>query len=129
VAWTKWASLATGDAPTAYVRRIIFTSYLRSRERRWVGEVAHADLPDSGGEADPYAHSDDRHAMLGALRYLPPRQRTVIALRYLDDLSERDAAAALGCSIGAIKSHSAKAIAHLRKTSLLNDLLGEGARE
>jgi RNA polymerase sigma factor (sigma-70 family) len=52
--------------------------------------------------------------LLRALAQLSSRQRSVVVLRYLADLSEADVAEAMGCSTGAVKSHTARAIARLR---------------
>ena len=43
-----------------------------------------------------------------------PRQRAVVVLRYFADQTEGQTAAAMGCSVGAVKSHAAKALARLR---------------
>ena len=58
--------------------------------------------------------STDRIALLEDLRKLSRRQRAVLVLRYFDDLSEADTAAALGISVGTVKSHVRDALAHLR---------------
>ncbi|HZX56833.1 MAG TPA: sigma-70 family RNA polymerase sigma factor, partial [Ilumatobacteraceae bacterium] len=49
-----------------------------------------------------------------ALAQVPPRQRAALVLRYYDDLSEAETAAALGCSLGTVKSQTAKGLARLR---------------
>jgi len=51
-----------------------------------------------------------------AVRALPPRQRTVIALRYYAELPVAEVADLMGCSPGTVKSQTAKAIARLRQT-------------
>jgi RNA polymerase sigma factor (sigma-70 family) len=60
-----------------------------------------------------------RMALVEALRHLSRRQREVIALRYLSDLSEADVAAALGISEGSVKTHTSRGLAALRAE--LND--------
>jgi RNA polymerase sigma factor (sigma-70 family) len=55
-----------------------------------------------------------QEALLVAVRGLPPHQRAVIALRYLDDLSEAATAEVLGCSVGAVKSQASRALRALR---------------
>lgn len=60
----------------------------------------------------------DRGEIIDALLTLPIRQRTAIVLRYYLDLSERDAADAMGCSVAALKALSARAIRHLREEGL-----------
>jgi RNA polymerase sigma-70 factor (sigma-E family) len=52
-------------------------------------------------------------AVLDAVRSLPRRQREAVVLRYYEDLSEADVAAALGCSVGTVKSQLFKARASL----------------
>jgi RNA polymerase sigma factor (sigma-70 family) len=49
-----------------------------------------------------------------ALDRLPGRMRAAVMLRYLDDMSEPEVAAALGISVGTVKSTVARAVAKLR---------------
>jgi RNA polymerase sigma factor (sigma-70 family) len=56
----------------------------------------------------------ERKQVVTALRSLPPRQREALVLRYYGDLSEAQIALAMGISRGAVKSHTARAIASLR---------------
>ena len=95
--------------PEAYVRQVIAReSVNRWRARRW-REVTTDVLPET-------MHHDnaDRIALLEDLRALSPRQRAVLVLRYFDDLTEADTAAALGISGGTVKSHVRDALARLR---------------
>jgi RNA polymerase sigma-70 factor (sigma-E family) len=56
----------------------------------------------------------ERSAVVSALRLLPERQREAVVLRYYADLSEADIAQAMGISRGAVKSHTARAMATLK---------------
>jgi RNA polymerase sigma factor (sigma-70 family) len=53
---------------------------------------------------------------------LPPRQRAVLVLRYFDDTTEAGAAEILGCSVGTVKSQTAKGLAKLRDLVAFNDV-------
>ena len=55
-----------------------------------------------------------RASLVQALRALPARQRACVVLRYFDDLSVADTAAALGCTEGTVKSQTSRALASLR---------------
>ena len=54
-----------------------------------------------------------------AIRRLPKRQRTVVVLRYFEDLSERQVADVLGCSVGTVKSQASRALAKLATDTAL----------
>ena len=69
---------------------------------------------------------DDRDALWRALQGLPRRQRAVVVLRYYEDLSEAETAAALGISRGTVKSQAAKALAALRRDGDLTRTMGGG---
>jgi RNA polymerase sigma factor (sigma-70 family) len=73
--------------------------------------LVDADHPWHPDEA---ARSDDRDELLRALAELPAGQRTAVVLRYLEELTEAETAAALGCSVGTVKSQTARGLAKLR---------------
>ena len=73
------------------------------------------NLHPAGAPAEPDA--TDRLVLIDALATVPPRQRAIIVLRYLQDLSEADTAATLGISVGAVKSGAARGLARLRSAA------------
>lgn len=95
------------------------------RRRRWTGEQPVDAVPDTVG-GDEYERVDARRTLLTALATLSPQQRAAIVLRYFADLSEADTATALGCSVGAVKSHTARALARLRAEPAVADILHGG---
>ena len=125
-AWPRWDSLRRQDAPEAYVRKIMVNTFLRWRKRRWNGEVATGRLPETAAYGDVFALVDARQSLVAALDRLPARQRAAVVLRYFADQTEAQTAAAMGCSVGAVKSHSAKALARLRHSPGLAELLSGG---
>ena len=123
--WPRWASLRRQDAPELYVRKIMVTTFLRWRQRRWNGEIATGRLPERQ-TYDVCAQGDARQALRAALDRLPARQRAVVVLRYFADQTESQTAATMGCSVGAVKSHAAKALARLRDAPGLAELMTGG---
>jgi RNA polymerase sigma-70 factor (sigma-E family) len=125
-AWPRWPDLRRQDAPELYVRKIMVNTFLRWRQRRWNGEIATGRLPESPSHGDVFAQVDARQSLLAALDRLPARQRAVVVLRYFADQTESQTAAAMGCSVGAVKSHAAKALARLRDAPGLSELMTGG---
>jgi RNA polymerase sigma-70 factor (sigma-E family) len=110
-AWLAWGRIQTHPDP--YVRKIIVNTYASWWRRRWNSEDPTDRLPVQIA-VDGYRTVDERDALWRALRRLPKRQRAVIVLRYFEDLSEVEIAAALGCAVGTVKSQASKALAKLR---------------
>jgi RNA polymerase sigma-70 factor (sigma-E family) len=108
----RWAQV---EEPMAYMRRVMINQRVTRWRRFGRREVPTANPPD-GVAADPSDGVAERHAILAALRALPPRMRAVVALRYVADLPEAEVAATLDCSVGTVKSQTAKALAKLRST-------------
>ena len=128
-AWPRWASLRRPDAPELYVRKIMMNTFLRGRQRRWNGEIATGRLPERAAYGDVFAMVDARQSLLAALDRLPARQRAVVVLRYFADQTEAQTAAAMGCSVGAVKSNAAKGIAKLRAIPGLAEMVTQGGRK
>ncbi len=110
----RFRYLRVPDAFDAYLRRAIVnlhTSGLRRTklERAYAARQRGAParvstIPDVAGRADLWQ----------ALQGLPARQRAALVLRYYEDLSERDTAEVLGCSLPAVKSLIARGTEALR---------------
>lgn len=115
--WSAWDRLDTGS-PDGYVRRAIVTTHLSWRRRRWIGEIATGDLEDHAGSqhtTDQMSVVDERDRLWRRLGELPPRQRTVLVLRYFEDLSDEQIAGVLGIGVGGVRSQASRALARLRE--------------
>ncbi|MGW5670919.1 SigE family RNA polymerase sigma factor [Micromonospora sp. NPDC003776] len=109
----RWGRVLRRDAPEVYVRRVMVNTAISWRRRRRPLEVPLL-TSDSAPVPDPYGQVEQRELLLVALRRLPRRTQAILTLRYLEDLSEADTAAALGCSVGAVKSQASRGLARLR---------------
>jgi RNA polymerase sigma-70 factor (sigma-E family) len=112
----RWRAIERKDRPEAYVRKTIVRQFLSWRRRRSSGELAVDGVPDQPMITDEYAHADERDEMWAALATLPPQQRTVMVLRYYEDLADADIAEVLGCSAATVRVHAFKALHRLRDT-------------
>lgn len=112
--WFAWPRVA-GQAPEAYVRKILVRTAARSARRRWWGEQPVDRLPDPPGAADETAAVDERTRLEAVLALLPARQRAAVVLRYYQDLPESSVAEALGCPVGTARSLTARGVARLRR--------------
>lgn len=108
-----WRRVSTMDSPDAYVRRMLLRTWLDERRRPWRREAAWAEIPDRAVRATTDGTAD-RLTILALLAELPPRRRAVLVLRYFCDLSVEETAHELGCSVGTVKSQTARAIEALR---------------
>jgi RNA polymerase sigma-70 factor (sigma-E family) len=123
----RWRRIPAMDMPLAYARRLLINLALAGRDqrRRRVAELRRVGRRhprvDLGSEfADPTAEGvvesvAERAELVNALGSLTPQQRTVLVLRYFEDLSETQVAELLGCSTGTVKSSASRGLARLRE--------------
>src|SRR5258708_8759277 len=72
-------------------------------------------LPTEAAVADHASRLDLRLTLIAALELLTPRQRAAVVARYWEQLSEAETAAALGCSVSAVKAAAARGLKTLRQ--------------
>jgi RNA polymerase sigma-70 factor (sigma-E family) len=109
----RWQEVAGKGDPHPYVRKVLLHTALGWRRRRWRGEEPSDRLPDAG-TPDRTAGVDSRERLRRALLSLPPRQRAAVVLRHYEDMSEAQVALELGCSVGTVKSQTARGLERLR---------------
>src|SRR6266513_1272405 len=110
-----WRRLRDTDKAMSYLRQsVVNRSRSVLRHRVVVDRNAPKPAPDMPSAEQGALTSLERTAVVTALRTLPPRQREALVLRYYGDLSEAQIATTMGISRGAVKSHTARAIASLR---------------
>lgn len=105
-----------GD-PEGYLQRILYNLAADSwrRERRWRAKLPLLTRAAALPSADVTAAVDIRDALVRVLLQLPPGQRAVLVLRYWEQRSEAETAAALGCSVGNVKSAASRGLRRLRE--------------
>ena len=108
----KWRRMR--GEPTPYARRAVVNlakNHWRDRFRRPHESGATVEAVHAAPEADVLL----QQVLLPAVMDLPVRQRAVLVLRYFEDLSVEQTAAALGCSAGTVKSQTHHALSKLRE--------------
>jgi RNA polymerase sigma-70 factor (sigma-E family) len=99
------------DNPVGYARRALANANVSRVRRLATTEWVTDTLPERAVVEDDPA---DRDAIWQAMRRLPLRQRTVLVLRFYDDLPDDEIARVLGCRRGTVRSLASRALAALR---------------
>jgi RNA polymerase sigma-70 factor (sigma-E family) len=103
------------EEPEAYVRQVLYRQQISRWRLKWRRrEVSVAEPPEPGTGQDASSAAELRVVMREALSRLTARQRTVLVLRYFEDLPEADVARLLGCSVGTVRSTTHRSLARLR---------------
>lgn len=108
-AYARWAAVATHPNPVAWVLRTALNfhrSWWRRLRREVPGAVTTTTATTDAQPADP-----ELRALVAAL---PRRQREVVALRLLADLSAEETAELLGVAVATVHVHLHRALAALR---------------
>jgi RNA polymerase sigma-70 factor (sigma-E family) len=110
-----WHRLRSPDKALAYLRQaVVNRSRSVLRHRMVVDRNLQEAAPDMPSGEHGALELLERPAGIAALRGLPQRQREALVLRFYEDLSEEEIAAAMGISRDAVKSHTARGMAVLR---------------
>ena len=112
--YLAWDRVSKAQSVDAYARKILVNEHTSMWRRLWrqretVSDTSTYDVPVDSPEYDGVAA-----ALWDTVRALPERQRAVVVLRYYEQLSEKEAAEALGVTVGTIKSQSSRALDTLR---------------
>ncbi|MEV0810118.1 SigE family RNA polymerase sigma factor [Micromonospora sp. NPDC050200] len=119
-----WERVSASGDPDPYVRRTMYSQHVSLWRRRWRGVDLRAEPPERP-MPDVAAGVARALVVRQALARLAPRQRAVLVLRFFEDRTETEAAAALGCSVSTVKSQTRAALARLRTHAPeLADLVG-----
>ncbi|ACU75400.1 RNA polymerase, sigma-24 subunit, ECF subfamily [Catenulispora acidiphila DSM 44928] len=115
-AYRHWRRIERREQPEAYVRKIV-VNLANSRWRRLKDRNVslYSSVPDRPTTRDAHADVDRSDEVWRALATLPTGMRTVIVLRFYEELSEAETAAVLGKSVGTVKSQSSRGLARLRE--------------
>jgi RNA polymerase sigma-70 factor (sigma-E family) len=127
--YRHWSGLADPGNALAYVRSAVLNrcrNALRQRGRSGRLEAGRGEAEPREPVASESAEAavlvgEEHQRVLAAIRALPDRQREALVLRFYLDMSEEEAARAMGITRGTVKSATSRAVAALGR------MLKEGA--
>jgi RNA polymerase sigma-70 factor (sigma-E family) len=108
--YRRWDKLTSADAAPAYLRTSVLNGCRTALKRRSRPALHVAAEPLESAEAT-IVHTEEQRSVLAAVRRLPTRQREALVLRYYLDMTEDQAAQAMGVSRGTVKSATSRAVA------------------
>ena len=114
------------DEPAAYARTVMVRLNI-DRLRRLRRELPLLGRTTESAPVDVVRETDAW--LVDALATLSPRQRTALALRYVEDLDVRTIAERMGCSEGTVKSQLSRGTERLRERAREHGLLRVTTRE
>jgi RNA polymerase sigma-70 factor (sigma-E family) len=117
--YRHWSRIGTAPGLDAYVRKALLRTWLDEKRRPWRREQPAEELPEL-----PSVHEFavvHQSQLLDLLEALPPKRRAAVVLRLYCDLSVEETAEILGCSLGTVKSQTARGLDTLRTRAAETD--------
>ncbi|MFF2073612.1 SigE family RNA polymerase sigma factor [Kitasatospora sp. NPDC058162] len=109
--FVKWRKISRLDNPSGYAQTVLVNTFLSYRRKRSASERVTDEFPEVGvDDPDPAL----RLTLLRALAELPAPDRAVLVLRFWEDRSVEETAAALRLSGTAVRTRSRRALVRLR---------------
>ena len=113
-AYRHWRRVRRMDDPHAYVRRTLVNAHLSASRRSSTRETPVVTAQSGPSEPDPAIALAEHDAMWRALAGLTRRERSVLVLRYYEDLDHASIAAVLGIKESTARATVSRALAALR---------------
>ena len=112
----RWDALADPGKALSYVRSCVLNGCREIHRVKYRKAKFRLDPPEDVESAEDIALLDEANrAVLAAIRRLPARQREAVVLRYYLDMSEDQAAQAMGVARGTVKSATSRGLAALAR--------------
>lgn len=111
--YRTWPRAVDANDPWAYARTVAMNTYLSGKRKRRVVEILGRDHDDHDGRALTVATEGDE-VLEALVSQLPKQQRTVLVLRYYEDLDVADIARELGIGSSSVRSSLSRALGALR---------------
>lgn len=127
-AYVQWRRVEASERPDVYVRRMLVNAHHSWWRRRSNREFPVPEVRDTPVTDDVASHSAERDALWQLVTALPPRQRTVIVLRYYEDFDDATIAEVMDCTPGTVRTQAKRALATLQQMHLAVLRRPEGVR-
>lgn len=114
--FARWGNLREAHSFAAYLNRTVVNLSHKTHRRRGV-ERRYLERQPGVEAVAPQRDFETADELWRQLQLLPQRQRTALVLRYYEDLTDQQAAEAMGCSETAIASLVQRALSALRKNA------------
>jgi RNA polymerase sigma-70 factor (sigma-E family) len=112
--YRRWPALQDQEKAFSYVRASVVNGCRMIYRVKYRRDRVSREDPGQAESAEATAMLGEAHReVLAALRRLPGRQREAVVLRYYLDMTEDQAAQAMGVSRGTVKSATSRGIAAL----------------
>jgi RNA polymerase sigma-70 factor (sigma-E family) len=113
-AYLRWSHIRRADNPDVYVRRLLVNASRSWWRRRSNHEMPVEHHPDAELAGDVSVEVTERVSMHRLMAALPHRQRSVLVLRYYEDLDDATIAAVIGCGEATVRTHAMRGLNALR---------------
>ena len=108
-AYRDWDNVGRLDNPATWVRRVVVNRSVSVIRRRITATKSLSRMMVGANRIDLPAVGAETEHLWVAVRSLPKRQRQVVALRYVDQLTMGEIGDVLGCSKESVNTHLRRA--------------------